>query len=122
MSTPANFNIQFLAGDSYELFVQWTDANNVPIDLTSTTLDAEIRTLSIDTVVLDTFTIAVTDAPNGRFTMSLSPAQTQDLLPLTDNPLKPSGSFVYDVQSTDSGVVETFLSGSIAVTQSVTRP
>lgn len=118
----AQYNICFIAGDDYEQLFQYLDESQQAIDLTDLTLTSQIRDSATSAAVVESFTITKTDAPNGFFTLSLTKAQTQALVP-TGGTIPASDTFVYDVEEVDlAGVAFTRLGGTVTVTQSVTRP
>jgi hypothetical protein len=59
-----------------------TDAAAVPLNLTSATFRAQLRRTAASSTVLATFTVTITDGPNGKATLSL-PASVTANLPAT---------------------------------------
>lgn len=84
-----------LAGASVTLHGTATGTFKVskPVDLTGYTVDADIKGLNDDSEVA-TFTTALTDAANGQFELSLSPATALSI---------PLGRYGYDVSLTSGG-------------------
>ncbi len=84
----------------------------VPIDLTTSTIDADIKQILDDTQV-GTFTVALTDAVNGAFTLTLPPAASVLIEP---------GQFAYDVSITQgSGDRYYWLTGVATVQRTYSR-
>ena len=64
---------------SWSLPVTLKDENGVVIDITSSTVKAEIRETTETATVTQAFTVVLTDATNGLFTLSLTAVQTKAL-------------------------------------------
>lgn len=100
----------------YDFILTQGDTLSVPFDfplnLTGYTVTAQIRTYPESPILAATFTVTVTDAVNGRVTLSLTSAQTEDL------PLK---SF-WDVQIKNaSGTFnQTYVRGLVFANRQVT--
>lgn len=93
--------------------VTLTDTNGF-MNLTGVTFNGQLRA-SADGDMLASFTVAITDALTGKFTMSLSAAVTGAL-----GDVAPSG--VYDFIMTDSqGKVRRLFAGSWVMSYGVTR-
>lgn len=83
-----------------------------PLDLNGYTVDADIKGL-IDLVQVATFTPALTDAANGEFTLTLTPATTAGL---------DTGRYGYDVSLTQgSGARYYWLTGVATVQTTYSR-
>jgi len=83
-----------------------------PLDLNGYTVDADIKGL-IDLVQVATFTPALTDAANGEFTLTLTPATTAGLT---------TGRYGYDVSLTQgSGARYYWLTGIATVQTTYSR-
>jgi len=61
-------------GDTFELSSTLENEGN-PVDITNFTITSQIR--SPDDSLLQALTVTVTDAVNGAFTLSATPAQTE---------------------------------------------
>lgn len=61
-------------GDTFELSCTLENEGN-PVDITNFTITSQIR--SPDDSLLQALTVTVTDAANGAFTLSATPAQTE---------------------------------------------
>ena len=53
---------------------QYTASDSTPIDLTGSTLTMQVRSTASDPVLPFPVTVTVTDAPNGKFTVSIPAA------------------------------------------------
>lgn len=83
-----------------------------PLNLTGYTVDADIKGLN-DLVQIATFTSALTDATNGQFTLTLTPATSAGLS---------AGRYGYDVSLTDgSGTRYYWLTGIATVQTTYSR-
>lgn len=110
---PAVLNLKLYAGDTFERSMQFTDSDGNGIDITGWTFLAQIRETPSSDVVLETFTITVTDAATGTFDIELAAADVDDL---------PDGRLLaWDLQATASGSVTTYIRGSVKVETDVSR-
>lgn len=85
---------------------------NTPESITGRTYRAQMRKTRKSTTTAATFTCTLTDAANGEMTFSLTDVETAALK---------SGSFVVDLEETNSGVVTTPVWWEATVTQDITR-
>ncbi len=119
MST--TYNIEFVRGNTLQLPCQYL-SNSVPVDITAALI---VMTFKADFSLPDSQAIfqattnngdiVITDAVNGKFTITIPPALTKDL-----EAFNLSG--VYDVEiKLSNGVVITLLSGTITIDLNVTR-
>lgn len=109
-------------GSTYKCIVAHTTAQQppnatywgsiTPQDLSTSTIQAMIRRTVESSVTSGSFTIDMIDAPNGKFTISLSAAQT-DLLD--------AGTYYYDLEITTGPIVDKIMAGKIIVLSGVTR-
>jgi hypothetical protein len=84
----------------------------VPVDLTATTIDADIKGLN-DNSQAGTFTPAITDAVNGKFTLTLSPSESVSI---------EEGRYGYDISITQgSGDRYYWLTGVATVQRTYSR-
>lgn len=123
MSAPAPYNITICQGASYNLEVTYTDENNAPIDLTGSTLRGQIRKSISDDTIQATFTITITDAVNGVFTVSLTPAQTEAIeIKAQKDTVRELEAFAYDIErELVGGEVDRIMQGEAFVSPQVTR-
>lgn len=116
----ATYDIELTQGDSFSLPITITDNATIPvaINLTSTTITADIKQHVKNTAALVAFTVTITNAAAGQFTLSLTPTQTA-LLPVTkddeSNILHYDVEFAYSVSN-----IQTEFGGTITVLQQVT--
>ena len=97
-------NINFVKGDTY------FQAYDYSIDLTGYTITAQVRPYPQAAAKTD-FLVTVTDAAQGLVSLSLTAAQTTNIL---------NGSY-WDMQIESGGVVTTVMRGRVFVTSEVTR-
>jgi len=83
-----------------------------PLNLTGYTVDSDIKEI-IDDVQVETFTAALTDAANGEFTLTLTPAETAAL---------DTGRYGYDISLTSpAGARYYWLTGVATVQRTYSR-
>ncbi len=93
----------------------------VPVDLTGCTIRGQIRKKPGDTDVAAALSVTVTDAPAGRYELSLSAATTAGLT-AGANARAPESTYVWDLELVDSGgAVIPLYWGSVQVHREVTR-
>ena len=116
MADPATYNLSIYQGDNYDLVITVADDSDppVPTDLTDYTARSHIRVSEDAPATLAEFTITFTNPrTSGEVTLSLTPLQTE---------LLPASGGVWDLEfTTDTGRVQTYLKGSVAVTKEVTK-
>lgn len=113
-------NLELVRGDSLSVPCVMTDNQTVPvaINLTATTITSDIKRNKSSTVADLSFTVTMTDAVNGEFTLSLTPEQTVLLKVTKDDE---SNIYWYDVEfDYGSGVITTEFGGTITVIEQVT--
>lgn len=106
---PATRNLTIYMGDAYDHEITFTDADGDPINMAGT-WRAQIRKRVSDAAALVAFTVDTTDAATGVLVLSLTKAETAAL---TD------GGAWWDLEETGAGV--TYLRGTVAITQDVSR-
>jgi len=102
-----NYDIMMYQEDSYSFTVDF------PYNLTGYSLLAQVRAYAGADLVLATFNITVTDAANGKATLSLTSAQTRNL------PMRS----IWDLQvtsTTDPTWQHTYIKGAVIVERQVT--
>lgn len=111
---PENVNIYVHRGTDFELSVTLKDSDNVAINVTGDTGHAQIRKPPGTNPkgrgdLIDTLTVAVSDGPNGVFTVSAARADTYDY---------PIGNYYWEFARTrnaDSKVLGPYLSGTVYI-------
>ena len=84
-----------------------------PVDLTGSTLTMQVRASASDPISVFPVVVTITDAVNGRFTVSVPVASLVNVPPKT---------FVHDlVRLRPDGIKEQVWAGTMAVTAGVTR-
>lgn len=82
MACPSKINLCFVAGDTLNINWQYTDGDDVPIDLTGATAQMQLLDKITDVVQVDDMTGGIVDAVNGLGLFSLTNTETQTLLPV----------------------------------------
>ena len=106
----AERNISIYQGDTYIHDVTITDSSNVAIDINGRTYLSQMRPYVGSSKILVSFTTEVVSAEGGQVRFSLTPSQTANL---------DIGTYVYDFQQIDSGIILTLMSGTVTVTGQV---
>ncbi len=109
MAIPANYDIQYYRGNTYEFYIQPKDIDCLPIDVTSFT---------------PSFIIATSrgPAPDTSYTCSASATGTTIHCTITAGTgatLSGGTVYVYDVSVDDGGTIHTYLTGNVYVTDRV---
>lgn len=110
---PGVLNLRLYSGDDFSRDMQLVDSNDDGIDIEDWTWLAQVREAPGGDTVLATFTVTVTDAANGRFTLSLTDTAIDDL--------ETGKRLHWDLQATDDGAVRTYVRGSVIVDGDVSR-
>jgi hypothetical protein len=114
------YNIEVVQGDSISIpFTMTDDATPaVAINLTSTTITADIKRNPKSTVADVAFTVTKTNAAAGQFTLSLTAVQTAALKATKDDE---SNIYYYDCEfDYGAGNIKTEFGGTVTVVQQVT--
>ena len=115
MAFPATYNFNYYRGDTAQFVVRPKNANDgSSFDLTGYTAIITIATArgaSATRYSTAQGITAVVDATADTVTCTITPAGGRNLTP---------GSFVYDVQITNSVQIYTLLTGTISVTDDIT--
>ena len=110
MAIYSNLNVD--QGTSFNVTVELEDANGDSFDLDGYTVSAQIRKTYSSLTSVD-FTAEISNAADGKITLSLSDTQTSSLK---------AGRYVYDVEVvSEGGVVSRVLEGQVEVFPGVTR-
>ena len=116
-SATAYVNYTEFSGDTLVLNFTYKDENGIPVDMTSQTVKMDIKITPTDAVPL--LTLTELDG------IVLGNAESNIVATVTDTQTLNLGvaDFVYDMEFTDQGGhVNTLISGSITLEQSVTDP
>lgn len=110
---PAKLNYKIVRGDDFADTVTIKEGGPpaVPVDVSTRTYTAQIRSAADSTTVVATFAIDMTNAASGEVTYTLADTVTDDM----------SGPYVWDFQQVVAGVTRTLMGGSFSVTPDVTR-
>jgi hypothetical protein len=101
--------------------VTLTDAQAAPIDITGSTFSAQIRKTYNASTIDATFTFAITNAAQGKFTFTLSNTVTAALTAGADE-FDPLSQYVWDLEMTSaSGRVTPLFYGAVRVFREVSR-
>lgn len=106
-----------VAGDDVSYFVQYTDNNDNPIDLTGATAKMDLKDAVTDAAIVKSMNGGITDALNGMMTFTLTDEETNLLLPRAEL----TKSWVFSVKLTYSDLTEqTILDGTFTLEQKAT--
>lgn len=108
-----NQNIEMYSGDSYDLEVTVTDENGAIVNISGASITWSLyKSVASPTLVskgTSTSGITITDAVNGKFTVSLVPADTQKL----------AGTYEHSAKLTDiRSYTSTIFVGTATIIQS----
>jgi hypothetical protein len=116
---PGDYPITLYRGDTRVwTFAFLEDDQETTIDLTGKTWESEVRSATDASPVLLTFTIDDTDAADGVIVVTL-PATAWDDVDIGST--APTSKWFWDLQSTEAGVVRTWVKGKVKVLWDVTR-
>ena len=119
MAQAAPFDPCIQQGSHFEFQVQYTDVNDVPLDIAGATIEWQVRTNVKSAVKLLDLSvgsgITITDAANGIFTVEATAAETI-LLPSPSNAVHD-----LDIVRTQDSKRTTILAGSVSIVAEVTR-
>ena len=116
MALPGKADLTLYRGDTRVWTVAFTDDDGVALDLSGRTWVAQIRSdLNRTDPAVATITVGDDDADTGSLTLTLPADEAAALGPLTDG----KATLYWDLQSDDSGVVQTWLAGKVKVTGDV---
>lgn len=118
-----NYDFTIEAGATWSTVIDWQDEAGTGINLTSRTISGKIKRRVLDTSEIVSFTVVKADQGTnpGRFTLSLSAAETAKLpVKQTSDGKKDIIEVPYDIQSANGSVVDRILEGVIKVSPSVT--
>lgn len=117
------FNLTIRQGATFgPLLFAMTDADNVPIDLTGAVIRGQIRKNVNDVTPTATLVCAITDAPNGKYEVSLSAAVTAAIKCGKDLTSVDS-KYVWDLEllGSDGVTVIPLYYGTVSVFREITR-
>ncbi len=104
---PVPTNVTFSKG------FQYTTSANAPVDLTGSTLTMQVRASAANPTLAFPVVVAITDALNGGFSISIDASQLARAS---------AGTYVHDlVRLRPDGVTEQIWTGTMVVTAGVTR-
>lgn len=109
---PANLPLNIRIGDTETISVAIKDSTGAAINITGRTYAAQIRTTTDAATALATFSCSIVSGAAGTLTATLSATTTAALT---------AGLGVWDLQETNGTTVTTLLSGSVTISQDVTR-
>lgn len=107
---PGKYDINLRRRADFGLIFQIKDSNSVNVDLTQHTVEAEVWNVKRTKKYVD-FTVAFLDRVNGKFKITLTPAQSE-LIPNLSS---------YDILITNGlGLKEYYVAGSVLVQEGYT--
>jgi hypothetical protein len=103
---PGERDISVYAGDTYAHELRIRNSANTAINISSRTYSGKIKVARASEEVVASFTVVITDGANGIVLFSLTSANTANIS---------SGTYYYDFQEDNVGVVTTLLTGKAVV-------
>lgn len=113
MAGTYNFTID--QGSDWSIECTYKDENDSPINLTGMSLESKARKNKEDRSSSFDFTLVITNASNGVFTMSLSSATSSAL------DLSKLDKFFYDVELDTGSQIRRLFQGIVTINREVTR-
>ena len=107
---PGKYNLTIYRGDTFAQTFRFL-VDGEPEDFAGTTFAAQVREYPNAPTASD-FTVAISDPPDGTITLEMASAITTEL---------PHRGGSWDLSSTNDGVVQTRLYGSVTLQEDVTR-
>lgn len=117
------YNIQVNQGEDYVQLFQWKMLDSdTPFNLTGFTARAQIRSAAFSNGIIATIAVAITDAVNGVFKLSLSNTVTASIPTGQGKFFYDEVRYPYDVELVSpAGAVSRVLNGSVIISPEVTR-
>lgn len=106
------YNLALNRGETFAAEFQYKDSSGSPVNLSDYTIESQLRVNYTDVSSSADFTCTKTDAPNGRFILTLTPSASLSLA---------NSCYLYDVRLTSGSFVTYLLEGKVNVSPSVTR-
>lgn len=101
--------------------VTMTNPDTTPVDLTGCTIRGKIRKKALDVAVVATFTVTITDAPNGEYQFLLTDEITS-AIEAGEYASSSASKYVWDLEMEDTlGKVLPLYYGAVTVLREVTR-
>jgi len=119
----ADTNLDMDQGTSFRLDLQVLDSAGAPVNLSTATMEGQVRKTASSSTVEAQFVIVNVDLPLGKFAVTLSASATSALKCNPSNSAqRVPTQFAYDVEvHYADGTVNRILSGVINVSPEVTR-
>ena len=111
-------NFTMFAGDTKVLVVSVTDVAGQAVDITGVLIrfqlakSAKAETALISKTTVGNAGVAIVDGPAGRFDVALNPADTLALV----------GTYYYEAEIDDGGIISTVLTGQVQINQALIDP
>ena len=112
MAVPAKQNFSITRGDTESVVVNITTNGSTPINITGRTYRAQLRGTKESATISASFVCTITNAAQGQVTCVLSAVSTAALAP---------GTFYWDFEENNAGVITTIIAGTVTVLADVTR-
>lgn len=123
VSSAANLDLTIQQGSDFAYVLTITSDGSTPVDLSSTTCAAKIRSdFGTSATVLATITATVTDAANGEITLSLTDTVTAALgvsASATDNSRTVQIGY-WDLELTEATLVYRYVQGAVTISREAT--
>ena len=119
---PPRLDIRVYRGDTVSLpFQVLDDATGDPVDLTGYTITAEVRKERLDATAYQSFSVVVSDAANGLFSLVMNPATTA-AFECGEHPRDIASRYEWDLElKAPDDVVRTRRHGTFVVTADATH-
>lgn len=111
MAVPVKQNLSITRGDT-ETVVVTMNTDSVAINITGRTYRAQIRATKDSGTIAATLTCTITNGVGGEVTCVLSAANSSTLVP---------GTYYWDFEENNGGVISTIIAGTVTVGADVTR-
>jgi hypothetical protein len=112
MAVPAKQNFSITRGDTETVVVNITTDGSTPVNITGRTYRAQLRSTKESPSISASFVCTITSAPLGQVTCVLSAAASAGLS---------AGTYYWDFEENNSGVITTIIAGTVNVLADVTR-
>lgn len=108
---PGERDINIYVGDTYAHELRIRNSSNTAINISSRTYSGKMKVARASSDVVATFTASITDGANGIVLFSLSSSSTSNIA---------SGTYYYDFQEDNGGIITTLITGKALVKGQVT--
>lgn len=107
---PAERDISIYAGDTYTHELRLKDSANTAINITGRTYSGTIKISKSSTDIVASFNTNISNANGGIVSFTLSSSTTANIS---------AGTYLYDFQEENAGIITTLITGKAVVTGQV---